>query len=44
MTENEISDLRGAVLQRWEGSEYLLLGDDNLFEYAQNLKKELAEK
>ena len=44
MTETEIRELREAVLQRWEGSEYLLLGDDNLFEYAQNLKKELAEK
>ena len=43
MTETEISELRETVLQLWEGSEYLLLVSEDLFEYVQNLKKELAE-
>jgi hypothetical protein len=44
MTETEIRKLRETVLQLWEGSEYLLLVREDLFEYVQNLKKELAEK
>jgi hypothetical protein len=44
MTETEISKLRETVLQLWEGSKYLLLVREDLFEYVQNLKKELAEK
>ena len=44
MTETEISKLRETVLQLWEGSKYLLLARVDLFEYVQNLKKELAEK
>ena len=44
MTETEISELRETVLQLLEGSEYLLLVREDLFEYVQNLKKELAEK
>ncbi len=43
MTETEISKLRETVLQLWEGSKYLLLAREDLFEYVQNLKKELAE-
>ena len=43
MTETEISKLRETVLQLWEGSKYLLLVREDLFEYVQNLKKELAE-
>ena len=43
MTETEIRKLRETVLQLWEGSEYLLLVREDLFEYVQNLKKELAE-
>ena len=43
MTKNEISELRETVLQLWEGSKYLLLVREDLFEYVQNLKKELAE-
>ena len=44
MTETEISKLRETVLQLWEGSKYILLARVDLFEYVQNLKKELAEK
>ena len=44
MTETEISKLRETVLQLWEGRKYLLLVREDLFEYVQNLKKELAEK
>ena len=43
MTETEISKLRETVLKLWEGSKYLLLAREDLFEYVQNLKKELAE-
>ena len=43
MTETEISKLRETVLQLWEGKKYLLLVREDLFEYVQNLKKELAE-
>ena len=38
MTETEISKLRETVLQLWEGSKYLLLVREDLFEYVQNLK------
>ena len=44
MTETEISKLRETVLQLWEGRKYLLLVREDLFEYVQNLKKELAGK
>jgi len=44
MTETEISKLRETVLQLWEGSKYLLLAREDLFEYVLNLEKELAEK
>jgi len=44
MTETEIRKLREAVLQLWEGSKYLLLAREDLFEYVLNLEKELAEK
>ena len=44
MTETEISELRETVLQLWKGSKYFLLVREDLFEYVQNLKKELAEK
>ena len=41
MTETEIRKLRETVLQLCEGSEYLLLVREDLFEYVQNLKKQL---
>ena len=44
MTETEISKLRETVLQLWEGSKYLLLAREDLFEYVLNLEKELGEK
>ena len=44
MTETEISELREAILQLWEGSKNIIVLREGITLYTQKLKKELAEK